>query len=196
VDVVTLCDVANPLTGPDGAATVFGPQKGASADDVLKLDAGLQQLAAVIQRDLGIEVSELPGAGAAGGLGAGTIAFAGATLVSGIETVLDAVNFRSRIADASLCLTGEGRLDGQSLSGKACMGVAQAADECNVPVVALVGSAGSDAALCLESGLSDYVVIGDKLDREESMQRAAALLSDCAVRVTRKYRRNDDTIDD
>ena len=193
--VVALCDVTNPLTGPDGAAAVFGPQKGASAEEVHLLDRGLAHLADVVRRDLGIDISGVPGAGAAGGLGAGMLAFAGAKLVSGIETILEAVDFRSRIDGASLCLTGEGRIDGQSLSGKACIGVARAASEAGVPVVALVGSAGPDAARCLDAGLTDYIEIGAGLDVEESMRRAASLLADCAAAAAKQYQPNEATID-
>lgn len=193
--IVALCDVTNPLTGPDGAAAVFGPQKGAGGDDIERLDKGLAHLADVVRRDLGIDIDSVPGAGAAGGLGAGLLAFAGAQLVSGIDTILATIDFPSRIDGASLCLTGEGRIDGQSLSGKACMGVARAARQAGVPVVALVGSAGPDAARCLDAGLTDYVVIGKGLDAGESMRRAASLLADCAAAAARQYRRNEATID-
>lgn len=193
-EIIALCDVTNPLTGATGAAAVFGPQKGASADDVKLLDAGLAHLADVVRRDLGIDVNEISGAGAAGGLGAGMLAFAGAKLVSGIDTVLDAVEFRSRVAGATLCLTGEGRLDGQSLSGKTCIGVARAAADCRVPVVALVGSAGPDADRCLEAGLTGYVVIGAGLDAAESIRRTESLLVEYAAAVARNYRPDDATI--
>ena len=131
------------LTGAEGAAQVYGPQKGATPDDVARLDEGLANLADVIRRDLGVDVESVPGAGAAGGLGAGLVAFADATIESGIGTVLAAIEFRKRLNAADLCLTGEGRIDGQSLYGKACMGVASEADEEGVPAVALVGSKSS-----------------------------------------------------
>lgn len=196
IKVVALCDVDNPLSGPAGAAAVFGPQKGASVMEVEQLDVGLAHLADVVRRDLGIDLTELPGAGAAGGLGAGLAAFAGAELVSGIESVLEAVNFRSRLAGASLCLTGEGRLDSQSLAGKTCIGVARAAAESGVPVIALVGSTGPGAEDCLDEGLTEYVVIGEGLELPESMRRAASLLADSAARVAKKYRAGEVTIDD
>lgn len=195
IEVIALCDVNNPLSGPDGAAAVFAPQKGASPENVEQLDAGLRHLAGVIRSDIGIDVSNMPGAGAAGGLGAGLAAFAGANLVSGIETVLDAVDFRSRLAGASLCITGEGRLDGQSLGGKTCMGVARAAAESGVPVVALAGSAGPGAEHCLDVGLTEYVVISEGMELAESMQNVASLLADNAARVAKKYRSKDDTIE-
>ncbi len=135
--IVTMCDIDNPLCGPAGAAAVFGPQKGASPEQVARLDAGLASLAQVLQRDLGADVAELPGAGAAGGMGAGMAAFFRSRLQSGIETVLDTVHFSEVIRGADLILTGEGRLDGQSVRGKVVSGVARRA--AGVPVAAVVG---------------------------------------------------------
>ncbi len=140
--VTVMCDIDNPLYGPRGAAQVFGPQKGAGPDDVRRLDANLRVGAAVIERDLGVEIAEVPGAGAAGGLGGGLMAFFGATLRQGIDVVLDAVGFDGVACDASLVLTGEGRIDAQSLSGKVVVGVARRAARAGVPVIALVGDIG------------------------------------------------------
>lgn len=190
VPIVALCDVNNVLTGPEGAARIYGPQKGAAPDDVARLDDGLANLACVIKRDLGIDVGSMPGAGAAGGLGAGLVAFADATIESGIGTVLAAVDFGKRLNDASLCLTGEGRLDGQSLFGKACMGVAGEAREATVPVVALVGSTGPGAEDCLAAGLTEIVVIGAGLPAKESISNVAELLASAAAAAAVKYQRN------
>jgi glycerate kinase len=186
--IVVACDVRNPLTGPQGAARIFAPQKGASDAEVERLDDGLQRLAELLRRDLGIDIESVPGAGAAGGLGGGLIAFANADIVSGIDTVLSAVNFEERVRDADLCLTGEGRLDAQSLSGKACIGVAGIAANYNVPTVALVGRAGPGASQSLNAGINEYVVIGAGLSVEESIQQAASLLTSAASLVTKKYR--------
>lgn len=186
-EIVALCDVNNPLTGPAGAAAVYAPQKGASPADVEQLDAGLAHLAAIIGRDLGIDVDTIPGAGAAGGLGAGLLAFTGASIVSGIDTILDALDFDGRIAGASLCLTGEGRIDGQSMSGKACMGVAAVAARHKVPTVALVGDTGPRAAECIDAGLAGIVVIGEGLSAEQSISDAAALLAAAAARTAMQY---------
>ena len=153
------------------------------------------QFHGVIKRDLGIDVDGVPGAGAAGGLGAGLVAFAGADIVSGIDTVLDALNFEERVTGATLCLTGEGRIDGQSLSGKACMGVAAAAARRGVPTVALVGDAGPNSGKCIAAGLSDIVVIGEEYPADYSIENASALLSAAAARVARQYAGNGDTID-
>jgi glycerate kinase len=138
-EVVVAIDVDNPLTGPRGAAAVFGPQKGATEQDVAVLDAALTRYAEIVQRDLGSAVADVPGAGAAGGTGAGALAFLGARMTSGIALMLDVTGFATALAGADLVVTGEGSLDVQSLSGKAPVGVAQAAAAAGVPVVALVG---------------------------------------------------------
>lgn len=134
-----LCDVDCPLYGERGAALVFSPQKGADADMARMLDAQLRALSKRIEADLGVDVSEIPDAGAAGGMGAGMLAFLGARLVPGIETVLDIVGFDNMLSGADLVITGEGRLDSQSLHGKAVSGVAHAAKARGVPVVVLAG---------------------------------------------------------
>ena len=174
--ITVACDVTNPLTGPNGAAYVYAPQKGASPDQVEQLDAGLRHLAVLFRDQLGIDVEQRPGAGAAGGLGAGLMAFCGAEMHPGLDIVLEMVKFDKRVCGCDLCLTGEGRLDGQSLSGKAVIGVAQAAAKHNVPTVALVGSLGEGHEKSLGAGLKDYIEIGRGLSTEESMARAADLL--------------------
>lgn len=139
-DFTVACDVTAPFCGPTGAAYVFAPQKGASPDMVAELDAGLAHFAGVIESFNGVDISDLPGAGAAGGLGGGFSALLGARLVSGIEMVLDAIGFRAAIADADLIITGEGKLDAQTAMGKAPRGVLDAAREARVPVVAIGGA--------------------------------------------------------
>lgn len=134
------CDVANPLYGPDGAACVYGPQKGATPDAVAQLDAGLRQFADVIQEQFGVDVAHVPGAGAAGGLGAGALFFLNATLRPGVDVVLDAVDFDRHVRHADLVLTGEGKLDHQTMQGKVLKGVADRSQRANVPVVALCGT--------------------------------------------------------
>jgi len=186
VSVIVACDVNNPLTGRNGAAQIYAPQKGANAQQVAQLDAGLANLAILIQRDLGIEIEHVPGVGAGGGLGGGLVAFADATIESGINTVLDAVDFHERVRDCDVCLTGEGRLDGQSVKGKACIGVARAAASQNIRTIALVGSVGPGAEKSLAAGLEDYFLIGEELPLEESMQRAASLIAETAAEVVLK----------
>ncbi|MBI2238560.1 MAG: glycerate kinase [Actinobacteria bacterium] len=138
---VVACDVDNPLTGPEGASAVYGPQKGASEQDVALLDRALAHFAAVVHRDLGIDVRGIPGGGAAGGLGAGLVAFLGAHLRPGVEVVMEAVGLAERLAGAGLAIAGEGKLDEQSLRGKAPAGVIRAAREAAVPVVVVCGQA-------------------------------------------------------
>ena len=138
--ITTACDVRNPLSGPFGAAQVYGPQKGATPDMVAKLDQNLRHLFAVWERHSMLLPKEMPGDGAAGGLGAGLRAFCGAQPKPGAELVLDAISFRRRIAGADLVVTGEGRTDSQTAEGKLCCAVAQAAHRENVPVLLLSGA--------------------------------------------------------
>lgn len=140
IEVRVACDVDNPLVGPMGAAHVYGPQKGATPRAVAALDAGLRNFAAVVERDLGVTVAEMPGAGAAGGLGAGLVAFCGARLERGVQIIAEAVRLRERMAGCDLCLTGEGRIDSQTAFGKTPKGVATVARELGVPVVAFGGA--------------------------------------------------------
>jgi glycerate kinase len=135
------CDVDNPLTGPQGASAVYGPQKGATPEDVELLDGALAHLADVLLRDLGADVREVPGAGAAGGLGAGLVAFLGAELRPGVDVVMDAVGFTDRLAAADLVVTGEGRFDAQSLHGKVPAGVLREARTAGIPALILCGRA-------------------------------------------------------
>jgi glycerate kinase len=134
------CDVRNPLYGPEGAAYVYGPQKGATPEMVAELDAGLRHFAGLIEKELGKAVAELPGAGAAGGLGAGLAAFCHADLEPGARVILEVVRLREKVAGADLVLTGEGRLDRQTGYGKGPYEVAQVGRELGVPVVAVAGA--------------------------------------------------------
>jgi glycerate kinase len=143
VRVEAICDVDNPLLGERGAAFVYGPQKGATPAQVRELDAGLAHLAAVIERDLGLDVRELPGAGAAGGLGAGLKAFLDAELRRGVDLVLDLVGLEAHLRGADLVLTAEGQIDFQTAFGKAPAGVAERARTRGVPCLAIAGSVGS-----------------------------------------------------
>ena len=160
VRIVAMCDIDNPLYGETGAAYVFAPQKGADSETVALLDAGLRHTAKIIERDCGMDVSALPGAGAAGGLGAGLSAFCGAELRSGIETVLDTVRFDSLLSDADLVITGEGKLDSQSLGGKAVVGIARRCKAKNVPVVAIVGGAERNLPQVFDTGVTAVFPIG------------------------------------
>lgn len=138
--VVTMCDISNPLCGPLGAATVFGPQKGATPEQVVILDDGLRHLAELVEKELGKNILELPGSGAAGGMGGGMVAFFGSRLQLGIETVLDTVGFDELIKDADVIFTGEGCFDEQSMMGKVISGVTKRAKAFEVPVICVAGS--------------------------------------------------------
>ncbi|MFK7789021.1 MAG: glycerate kinase, partial [Phycisphaeraceae bacterium] len=181
------CDVTNPLTGPNGAAHVYAPQKGATPQQVEELDAGLRHMAKLWREQLGVDVEHMPGAGAAGGVGGGLVAMLGAELVPGAELVLDTIGFDQRIKDADLVITGEGRLDSQSLQGKAAMAVAKRCQEAGVPCVALVGSVGEGADQALNHGLSAYHIIGEGLPVEESIRRTGELLQQAAVKVAQDW---------
>lgn len=154
VQTEVMCDIDNPLCGPRGAAAVFAPQKGADAEMVAALDAGLSHLAEQISAQLSRSVADLPGAGAAGGFGAGAAAFMGASLRPGIEIVLDTVGFDGLLDGCDLVITGEGRIDSQSLGGKVPVGVARRAKKKGVPVVALVGIVRDDAAGVYGEGIT------------------------------------------
>lgn len=145
VQVTIMCDVDNPLHGPAGAAYIFAPQKGADRGMVERLDAGLRHLDEAIKRSLKLQVGAVPGAGAAGGMGAGCIAFLGAELKSGIEAVLDTVDFNRRLKGTDLVITGEGRIDGQSVHGKVISGIAKRTGPKKVPLIAVVGGIGPGA---------------------------------------------------
>lgn len=147
------CDVRNPLLGPEGASAVFGPQKGATPEVVRELEAALRRYADVVERFVGRPVRDVPGAGAAGGLGAGLLAFLDARLVSGAKLVLDAVRFDRRLDGATLVVTGEGRIDGQSVYGKLTQAVTEAAKRRGVRVVAVAGSLGPGHEAMRDAGI-------------------------------------------
>jgi glycerate kinase len=153
-EILVACDVDSPLYGADGAAYIFAPQKGADEQMVKYLDSNLRHFAGILLKDLRINVQDLPGSGAAGGLGAGLAAFTGAKLISGIKIVLDTVNFNELIKDADLVITGEGRIDSQSMHGKVISGVAEEARRRNVPVIAIAGDIGDDYHSIYSKGIS------------------------------------------
>lgn len=177
--VVAAADVRNPLLGPRGATRTFGPQKGGTPEQLEILGSGLKRLADVVTRDLGCDFRDTPGAGAAGGLGYGLMTFCGAPVKSGFEVVAEFVGLRSAIEEADVVITGEGRLDEQTLEGKAPAGLARLARELNKPVFAIVGSASAAAAA---PALFDAVLVlarGD-ITPQESVARAAELLQERA----------------
>jgi glycerate kinase len=181
--VEVACDVTNPLTGPGGASAVYGPQKGATPEVVAELDAALHHFAEIIRRDLGVDVEQLPGAGAAGGLGAGLVAFTGARLRPGAEMVMEALQLDQRLTGANLVITGEGRLDSQTARfGKGPAAVARHARTAGIPVVAIGGSLADESELrLLFDGLEATLVEPGSL--EEAIARARPLLVAAATRV-------------
>ena len=138
--ITAICDVTNPLYGKNGAAYVFAPQKGADPDMVMRLDNALKHLSEIIKRDYSVDLSEIRGGGAAGGFGAGLFFFAGGTLKSGIETVMDLCNYDEYIKQSDLVITGEGKFDSQSLHGKVISGVVEKCRKYSVPVIIICGS--------------------------------------------------------
>jgi glycerate kinase len=189
LSISVACDVSNPLTGPDGASAVFAPQKGATPAMVRELDAGLSRLAAVARRNLGVEMESQPGAGAAGGLGGGLIAFAGARLMSGIEAVLDLIRFDDHLEGADLVITGEGAIDGQTRYGKVPSGVARRARRKGVPVVALVGEIREGADSVYDLGIGAIYCIMDRaMSLDAAMAGAGPLIEAAAGRLGRTLR--------
>ena len=188
-EMVAACDVDNPLTGPGGASEVFGPQKGATPEMVGVLDAALMRFAEVAREATGRDVSRVPGAGAAGGLGAGLLLFTKAQLRPGVEIVLEAAGFARLLEGADLVFTGEGRSDRQTAMGKAPAGVAQAARRRGVPVVCLSGGLGEGAEDLLEMGVTALASIAPgPISLEECVGRAAELLERAVARACRLVR--------
>lgn len=181
---VIACDVDSPLCGERGAAAVFGPQKGATAADVVTLDRGLRHLYALMENNLGRRVAERPGAGAAGGLGAAMLLCFHATMRPGIDVVIEASGLRDLLAGASFVVTGEGRVDLQTLSGKAPAGVARLARACGVPAIAVAGCLESVEALW-QSGLFDAVeaAVCRPCSPTDAMLNASSNLVDAGIRL-------------
>lgn len=179
VKISVMCDVDNPLHGPRGAAYVFAPQKGADAAMVKRLDGQLLSLDRTLQRELGLSLGQVPGTGAAGGMGAGCVAFLGAELKSGIEAVLDMVEFDRRLRGADLVITGEGRIDSQSVHGKVISGIAKRTSPRKVPLVAIVGGIADGAEDAYELGVTALF----------GTNRQAVAFEDFAHRAKENYQR-------
>jgi glycerate 2-kinase len=180
---VVATDVDNPLVGPQGASAVYGPQKGAGPDDVALLDRALGHFAAVVYRDLGVDVRNLPGAGAAGGLGAGLIAFLGAHLRPGVDLVMESLHLPERLEGADVVVTGEGTFDQQSLRGKVPAGILRASAEARVQAVVLCGQADIRPA-----GLKVFS-LADRFGPEAAVERAGPLLEALAAEVATDIQR-------
>lgn len=170
IEIVAMCDIDNPMYGITGAAYIFGPQKGADPDMVVELDNGLVNLCEVIKKDMGVDLKDVPGGGAAGAMGAGMIAFLNSKLQMGIETVLDTVNFDEIINDADMIFTGEGKIDTQSLRGKVVIGVAKRAKNKNIPVTVIAGGAEEGIDKAYEMGVTSIFTI-NKLPQDFQISR-------------------------
>ncbi|MDR6178233.1 glycerate kinase [Pseudomonas sp. SORGH_AS 211] len=189
VEVIIAADVDNPLCGPQGASQIFGPQKGASPEQVRQLDAALAHFATVAAATLGRDVREQPGAGAAGGVGFAALAFLQATFRPGIEVVAELVGLEGALIGADLAVTGEGRLDGQTLRGKTPAGVLRLAQRHGVPVVAVAGSLGEGYDALYEQGLAAaFSLVPGPLSLEEALTQAEVLLERTARDIGRLWR--------
>jgi glycerate kinase len=187
VPIIVACDVDNPLFGPHGAAVIYGPQKGANAVAVKQLDDALKQLATRMNR---LDIAEMPGAGAAGGLGFGMMAYFGATLRRGVDIVIEAAKLKDRLRGADVCFTGEGCLDGQSARGKTAVGVAEVCRGMGLRCIALAGSIGAGAEDVLAHGITAYFSICDgPMALDEAKRRAEGLLAAAASNVLRAIQR-------
>jgi len=187
VSIDIACDVDNPLVGDAGASAVYGPQKGASPADVRRLDAALTRFADVVTAQTGADMRAIPGAGAAGGIAGGFLGLAGARLMPGASLVLDVVGFRRCLDDVDLVVTGEGRLDRQTLAGKAPYAVAQAAASRGVPVAAVAGTVDVRGDDLEKLGIRDVeAVVSGSVSLEEAMRDAANQTADAAERLARR----------
>ena len=185
-ETVVACDVNNPLTGSDGASYVYGPQKGATSAMIKKLDSNLAHFDKVLTRTLGQSFNDIPGAGAAGGLGAGLMAFLNAKLRLGVDIMIDAVRLKERMEGASLVFTGEGQLDFQTAFGKTPIGVAKVAKADNIPVIAIAGGVGEGADAVYEAGIDAMLsIVQAPMSLEDAVEDALQLIADTAEQAAR-----------
>ncbi|MFT5873516.1 MAG: glycerate kinase [Clostridium sp.] len=184
--IIAACDVDNPLCGLNGAAHIFGPQKGADDEMIKILDKNLSNYADVIKRDLNIEIKNIPGSGAAGGVGGGLLAFFNAELKRGIDIVIETTNLEERTKDADLVITGEGMIDYQTAFGKTPFGVAKIAKKYNIPVIAIAGGIGKGVETLYDKGFNSIFSIVDKpMQLEEAIADASNLLEKATERIMR-----------
>ncbi len=185
-EIVVACDVNNPLTGEHGASHVYGPQKGATPEMVKVLDANLVHFDKILQRDLRKSVGDIPGAGAAGGLGAGLLAFLDAELKSGVEIVIETIQLAKWLADADLVITGEGQINFQTVFGKTPVGVARAAKTHDIPVIAIAGSVADGSDGVYDAGIDAMIdIVPEPMSLEIAIENAAVLIATAAERAAR-----------
>ena len=185
-ETVVACDVNNPLTGEQGASHVYGPQKGATPEMIEMLDANLAHFDKIVQRDLSKSVGNVPGSGAAGGLGAGLMAFLDASLKSGIEIVTEAIQLSKRFLDADLVITGEGQINFQTVYGKTPVGVAKVAKTYNIPVIAIAGSIADNSDGVYDAGIDAMIdIVPEPMPLETAIENATTLIEIAAERAGR-----------
>lgn len=185
--IIVASDVSNPLLGEEGCAMVYSPQKGATFDIVKKLEKNMESFINVAENTTSISVRDIPGSGAAGGLGAGLMLFLGAKLQSGIDIVLKACDFQKRIKNADLIITGEGKIDDQTIHGKTISGIVQYANKQKIPIIAFAGSVEKVESLKKLGILKFYSISSDDITIEQSIANASVLLQNEVKRVIRKY---------
>lgn len=186
VKFVAACDVKNPLCGPKGSAAIYGPQKGATPKMIKEIDLALHHFTKIVERDLKIKVLNLPGAGAAGGAGAGTVAFLNAELKPGIDIVIEATQLNKKVFHADLVITGEGKIDGQTVFGKTPVGVAKIAKRHGIPVIAFCGKIGPGAEKVHSAGIDAiFTIVNGPISYEESLKNAEKLLEKSSEEVFR-----------
>jgi glycerate 2-kinase len=184
IKIEVACDVDNPLTGEKGASAIFGPQKGATAEMVALLDKNLGHYAAIIERDLGKKINEVPGAGAAGGLGGGLLAYLPSELKRGIEIVIEATGLSKIVEDADLVITGEGKIDGQTIFGKTPVGVAKTAKKYGIPVVGIAGNLSSDSHVVHEYGIDAiFSIVPGVILLEDAFKHAGEYVERTAANI-------------
>jgi glycerate kinase len=194
VEVVVACDVSNPLTGPNGASFVYGSQKGGKEGDLEPLDKNLARYAAIIKSDLNIDITNVPGAGAAGGTGAALMAFMDGKLMNGIDLILETLEIEESVKGADLVITGEGKIDSQTLHGKTISGVARLAKKHGVPVIAICGKLGEDIEGLYDLGVTSiHSVTNRPMDLKEAIDNAPFLIQQCVgnvMRITKQFNRD------
>ncbi|WP_077619827.1 glycerate kinase [Bacillus sinesaloumensis] len=180
------CDVDTPLIGPNGASAIFGPQKGATPEMVEVLDRNLRHFADCVETTTGKDIRMIPGAGAAGGLGGGILAFLNAELKSGIELVIQATEISKQMTDANLVITGEGKIDSQTIYGKTPIGIAKEAKKHNLPVIAIAGHLGPGSEIVKEHGIDAiFSITPGVVDLETAMKNAKGNLVNCSENIGR-----------
>ncbi|MBV1757207.1 MAG: glycerate kinase [Dethiosulfatibacter sp.] len=185
-EIIILSDVSNPLCGENGASYVYGPQKGATPDMVKELDRCLMHFSNKVKEKLGMDLAHIPGAGAAGGLGAGLMAFCNAKMFNGVDKLLELVDIDQHLVDADLVITGEGKIDTQTAFGKAPVGVAKIAKKYSLPVIAIVGSIGEGASIVYGHGIDAiFDIVSSPMALEEAMENSQMLITQTTENIMR-----------